>query len=110
MKKIINPTPPSPDAVFFDQLPEYPIIGAIHRANPHSGKCFLVMNKFRGKDCYTTMCVNGFEIGNGYGTDVTDKAKEARMFRGKLHDIFAHPSLEFFLFDTPQELFKWLSK
>lgn len=110
MKKIINPTPPSPDAIFFDQLPEYPIIGAIHRHNPHSGKCFLVMGQYRDQDSYTMMCVNGFEIGNGYGTDQTDKEKKALMHRGKLHDIFAHPSLEFFLFDSPQELFKWLSE
>ena len=31
-------------------------------------------------------------------------------YMGTLENIFSHPSLSFVLFDSPKELFKWLSE
>lgn len=107
MKKIINLLSEA-NVVYSDNLPKYPIIGA-HSPRSHTGKSFLVMRKYRDESSYMLMCLNAFEMGNGYGSDVSDKEKEAEQFCGKLENILKHPRLEFVLFDTPQELFAWLA-
>ena len=108
MKKIINLLSEA-NVIYSDNLPKYPIIGAHSPNNPHTGKSFLVMRKYRDESSYMLMCLNAFEMGNGYGSDASDKAKEAEQFCGKLENILKHPRLEFVLFDTPQELFAWLA-
>ena len=102
MKKIIT-SAPSKEEILARDLPHYPIIGAFHKEMP-SNKSFVVMTKYDDHESYYTMCRDGFELGNGYGTD------DVGPYMGTLENIFSHPSLSFVLFDSPKELFKWLSE
>jgi hypothetical protein len=110
MKKILPRPVSNTKIIFEDELPAHPIIGAHHTSNSQIGRSFLVMTNYRDPSSYIMMCSNGFEIGNGYGSDVKDNAKKASQYCGKLEDILKHPTLEFYLFDTPKELFAWLAK
>jgi hypothetical protein len=102
MKKIIT-KPASKQEILASDLPVNPLIGAFSKTNP-SNKSFVVMTKYYNHESYYLMCREGFEYGNGYGTD------EVGPYMGTIEKILQHPSLEFLHFDSPQELFKWLSE
>jgi len=110
MKKILPRRVSNTKIIFEDELPLHPIIGAHHKSDSQIGRSFLVMTNYRDPSSYIMMCTNGFENGNGYGSDVKDKAKKASQYCGQLKDILKHPTLEFYLFDTPKELFAWLAE
>ena len=102
MKKIIT-KPASKQEILASDLPLNPLIGAYSILNP-TKKSFVVMTKYYNHDSYYLMSREGFEYGNGYGTD------EVGPYMGTIEKILQHPSLEFLYFDTAQELFKWLSE
>jgi hypothetical protein len=102
MKKIIIPLE-SKTQILASNLPENPIIGASSKGHPDR-KSFLVMTKFRKEDSYYMMCREGFGMGNGYATDGVGP------YAGTLSNVLSHPSLDFVLFDSTQELFKWLAE
>jgi hypothetical protein len=77
----------------------YPAIGACHKASKE--KAFVVMTEYDKRDTYKLMCVDGFERGNQY---------DSKEYIGTLDNIFKHPGYDFFLFNTPTELFGWLAK
>jgi len=102
MKSIITSLE-SKTQILASNLPENPIIGASSKSQPDR-KSFLVMTKYRKENSYYMMCREGFEMGNGYATDGVGP------YAGTLSNVLSHPSLDFVLFDSPQELFKWLSE
>lgn len=96
MKKII--TLPSPiDSISVKDLPAYPIIGASNKNN--KSKTFVVMTEYKNKNSYKFLSSDGIQTGNSY-----------HMHIGNLQSVFSHPYYDFFLFDSIQELYKWLSE
>lgn len=97
MKKII--TSLSTDSVLVQDLPFYPIIGASQKTNPNE-KFFLVKTKYDKSDSYVLLAKDAFEHGNGFNNP----------YRDTLEKVLKHPTVDFFLFDSPTALFKWLSE
>jgi hypothetical protein len=77
----------------------YPLVGASHKSSKE--KAFVVMTDYENRNAYKLMCVGGFERGNHY---------EWKKLSGTLENIFKHPGYDFFLFNTPKELFAWLAE
>ena len=102
MKNIITSTNPEKEILASD-LPEYPLIGAYSIHNP-TKKSFVVMTRYFDPHSYYLMTRDSFEHGNGYGTSAKDP------YFGTIEKILQHSSLKFVLFDSAQELFKWLSE
>jgi hypothetical protein len=67
-----------------------------------STKGFLIPISYKS-ELYWVRAVDGFERGNGWSVD------EAKTFKGWL-EYWYGIGVEFYYFDTPQELFKWLSE
>jgi hypothetical protein len=102
MKNIISSTI-LPTEILASNLPEFPIIGAFNRAHPEN-KSFVVMKTYHRKDSYCIMCREGFDVGNAYSIGGSGPCT------GTLENVLSHPSLNFVLFDSPKELFKWLAE
>jgi hypothetical protein len=77
----------------------YPLIGASHKSSKE--KAFVVMTDYENRNSYKLMCVGGFERGNHY---------DSKEFSGTLANIFKNAGYDFFLFDTPKQLFAWLAE
>ena len=77
----------------------HPIVGASHKSTKE--KAFVVMTDYENFNSYKLMCLNGFERGNHY---------DSKEYIGTLDNIFTLPGYDFFLFNTPTELFGWLAK
>jgi hypothetical protein len=77
----------------------YPIVGACRKSSKE--KAFVVMTDYENRNSYKLMCVGGFERGNHYDT---------KEYIDTLENIFKHCGYDFFLFDTPKELFAWLAE
>jgi hypothetical protein len=97
MKNIITSLPAN--SISVKNLPEYPIIGASQKDKPNE-KMILVMTEYQKSDSYILLAKDAFEQGNRF-----DKP-----YRDTLEKILKHPTLDFFLFDSSTELFKWLSE
>jgi hypothetical protein len=94
MKKIITSSPL--DSVAVKDLPIYPIIGAANKNGKL--KTFVVMTEYHNKNSYKFLSSDGIQTGNGYS-----------MHSGNLASVFSHPEYDFFLFDSTQDLYKWLA-
>jgi hypothetical protein len=77
----------------------FPIVGACNKYSKE--KAFVVMFEYCKLDTYKLLCMNGFERGNHH---------HGKGVSGTLENIFKHPGYDFFLFDTPKELFAWLAE
>lgn len=99
MKRIINKQEEPTISLSDVQYITHPIIGAQHTNSKQ--KALVVMTEFEKSNAYKLVCVEGFERGNHY---------DSRAYSGTLENIFKLPVHEFFLFETPQELFAWLAK
>jgi hypothetical protein len=77
----------------------YPIVGACRKSSKE--KAFVVMTEYKKSNAYKLMCVDGFELGNHH---------DGKEVSGTLENIFQHFGYDFFLFDTPKELFAWLAE
>ena len=101
MKKINSPTTPT-TTIFSNALPEYPLIGSLHKTTNKKG--LVVMLKFDNTASYRLMCLDSFGRGNGHdhAPFTTDG--------GTLEEIFTLNFLQFFLFETEKELFAWLAE
>jgi hypothetical protein len=77
----------------------YPLIGACDKSSKQ--KDFVVMTEFENRNSHRLMCMDGFERGNHY---------DSPEFSGTLANIFKIAGYDFFLFDTPKELFAWLAE
>lgn len=101
MKEII-PSTLKPTNIFAEQVLEMkdPIIGIMQG---HS-KGFLIKTKYQSEQ-YEARCLGGFERGNNWDVNHTQGGTLKEWF-----NFFDPPNHKIFLFDTPQELFKWLSE
>jgi hypothetical protein len=98
MKKIIT-LPPPIDSISIQDLPAYPIIGASQKNKPNE-KMILVMTEYENSNSYVLLAKEAFEQGNRF-----DKP-----YKDTIEKILKHPTLDFFLFDSSTDLFKWLSE
>lgn len=104
MKKVIN-TPPPADTIPLSEVlqVESPLVAFLIS---NGEKITLVPAKYRS-ELYFARCASGWESGNGYDPfEVDQKSIQdwAQFFRE------CHPNSQMFLFDSPQELFKWLAE
>lgn len=99
MKKIL--TNQSEPVIHVSTLPQYPLIGAKHTNHGSKQKAFVVMTEYNNSNSYKLMCVNRFEAGNQHYSPE---------YSGTLENIFKLFGYDFYLFETPAELFKWLSE
>jgi hypothetical protein len=102
MKKIIT-KPILEEEILASDLPKYPFVGAFPKSYPDK-KCFLVMTKYYDNHSYFVMSREGFEHGNGYGVDIDFD------YCGTIEKVLGNPALDFVLFGSAKELFKWLSE
>lgn len=79
----------------------HPIVGAEQLTRFSKQKSFVVMTEYNNSNSYKLMCVNRFEAGNQH---------DCPEYSGTLENIFKHSGYDFYLFETPAELFKWLSE
>jgi hypothetical protein len=79
----------------------HPIVGAKHTNHGSKQKAFVVMTEYMNINSYKLMCVNRFEAGNQH---------DSPEYSGTLENIFKLFGYDFYLFETPAELFKWLSE
>ncbi len=103
MKKVVRSLPPKEIVLLSKVLQKTnPIIGFIASGD----KVTLVPTNYRS-NIYFARTVNLWEIGNGYDPYGEDKKTIAQW-----EDFFSttHIGSEMFIFDSPKELFKWLSE
>lgn len=103
MKKVIN-TPAPYDTILLENVLKKtsPLIGFKIKSG---SKVTLVPMEY-ASDHYFARCVNGWEVGDNYspyGERTLTIAEWEKFFR-EYHEA------EMFLFDWPQELFKWLAE
>lgn len=103
MKKVIPSAAPT-DTILLEEVLKkpFPLVGFL---TARARKVTLVPAKYES-DLYFARCVDAWGKGNGfdpYGQDKQTVAQWEEFFR-KNHKA------EMFVFDSPQELFKWLAE
>jgi hypothetical protein len=101
MKEVISSTPSETITLSEALKKEYPIIGFQKNAI----KIHLIASSYKS-DSYFARSMIGWEKGNGYNPD----GKDTKTINEWSDFFFTYHKARMFVFDSPQELFKWLSE
>lgn len=104
MKKVIDTTPENAISLQDVEAIEYPLVG-FHTNRGKGNKATLVPVAYWSK-CYFARAKNAWNEGNGYSPNAKREytLSEWARFFFEIHDA------EMFVFDSPEELFKWLAE
>jgi hypothetical protein len=100
MKEIIFTKNPA-NIIPFSKLPTYPNVGILTASNM---KVTLVPTEYRS-NLYFARSLDNWNEGNGYNPNGDEDS-----IKGWCDFFRASHKAKIFLFDTPQELFQWLSE
>ncbi len=100
MKRIVHTIPEPEEIILASKLPENPIIGTCPRQGLMA-KGFIQRIDPRDEESYQITLACNLTEGGRYNL---------ALFGGTLKRALSHPDMDYFLFATHSELYKWLAQ